>query len=153
MGVTQNLKLYTDIARFDWLLKNLFIFFQEAEVKADSPIADRVVEPDNNQLLEINLNHRRTQKFKKEMSGQLKSIEDSRQFWLHTNIITSISHNLFLLFAYYRTGRNWSKRWQHRRHHSMVHGLGPFCHQFFSVKPKYINIFIYIFIYTTVGLN
>ena len=42
-------------------------------MKADAPIADRV-EADNNQLLEINLNHRRTQKFKKEMGGQLKSI-------------------------------------------------------------------------------
>ena len=65
---------------YDFFLKKYLFFFQEAELKADSPIADRVVEPDNNQLLEINLNHRRTQKFKKEMGGQLKSIEDSRKF-------------------------------------------------------------------------
>ena len=77
---------------FFW--KNIH-FFQEAEVKADAPIADRVVEPDNNQLLEINLNHRRTQKFKKEMGGQLKSIDN--QFWLRTKIISSISYD----FSYY----------------------------------------------------
>ena len=56
-------------------------------MKADAPIADRV-EADDNQLLEINLNHRRTQKFKKEMGGQLKSIGRGRHFQL-PNIYTN----------------------------------------------------------------
>ena len=42
------------------------------ESKNEAPIADRV-EADDNELLEINLNHRRQQQFKQEMGGQLKS--------------------------------------------------------------------------------